>query len=130
MDANDVPPNSSPEPDHGTILSSPTSSAMPYDPPPIYGQEELVRTGPVPSSSFSPALALFASRHRDVINENLEARLQAAGYLPTDDPTYLTPEEWKSEYGVTRLELRRLQDLFSRCVGPYCGSARLLVLIG
>jgi hypothetical protein len=90
---------------------SPSFSATTYDPPPTYGPEESVLQA---SPSFSPELARFASANRDVINESLEARLQAAGYLPTDDPSNLTPEEWKNEYGITRLELRRLQDLYSR----------------
>jgi cell division septation protein DedD len=95
---------------HSTSLFSST----PSDPPPTYGPEDLLRQDRVPASLFSPELAQFASAHRDVINENLEARLQAAGYLPTDDPSRLTAEEWKNEYGITKLELRRLQDLYSR----------------
>lgn len=97
------------------------NSAAPSDPPPTYGHS-LPRDSPHPdptqmrtlSASFSPELVRFASTNRDMINENLEARLQAAGYLPTDDPSNLTPEEWRVEYGITRLELRRLQDLYTR----------------
>jgi hypothetical protein len=63
---------------------------------------------------FSPELARFASANRDAINENLEARLLAAGYLPTDDPSDLTPEQWRNEHGVSRLELNRLKDLYTR----------------
>jgi hypothetical protein len=89
-------------------------SRMPDDPPPTYGLEESVRQDRTLPPLFSPELARFASANRDIINESLEARLQAAGYLPTDDPSNLTPEQWKNEYGVTRLELRRLQGLYTR----------------
>jgi hypothetical protein len=108
-------------------------SITPSDPPPTYGHQDsspLQNIDPAhpqtpthhthtqPQTpiqpSFSLELARFARANRDVINENLEARLQAAGYLPTDDPSRLTPEEWRVEYGVTRLELRRLVDLYTR----------------
>jgi cell division septation protein DedD len=124
----EIPPNI------GRTISvhSSSFSAMPDYPPPIYGLEESVRqerTRPSSSSPepvqvsrtsvtlpplFSPELARFASANRDVINEGLEARLQAAGYLPTDDPNDLTPEEWRNEHGVTKLELNRLKNLYAR----------------
>lgn len=85
-------------------------SDLQLDPPPTYAPEESVRQTP----AFSAALALYASQHRDVINESLEARLQVAGYLPTDDPSNLSSDEWQNDYGVTKLELRRLQDLYSQ----------------
>jgi hypothetical protein len=86
-----------------------------HDPPPIYGVGDLIGQDSVPlASSFSHELARFAVANRDIINENLEARLQAAGYLPTEDPSQLTPEEWKNEHGITKLELMRLQDLYAR----------------
>jgi hypothetical protein len=123
----ETPPNA------GRPLSVHSSSfSMPGYPPPIYGLEESVgqdRTTP-PSSSpelvqsastsralppvFSPELAEFANANRDVINQSLEARLQAAGYLPTDDPNDLPPEEWRNEHGVTKLELNRLKNLYAR----------------
>jgi hypothetical protein len=109
-------------------------STTPSDPPPTYGHQDSsplqhidpthpqtpthTHTHTQPQTpiqpSFSLELARFARANRDVINENLEARLQAAGYLPTDDPSRLTPEEWRVEYGITRLELRRLVDLYTR----------------
>ena len=97
-----------------TSVQSSSFFSTPSDPPPTYGPGDFLRQDGAPSSLFSPELARFASAHRDVINENLEARLQAAGYLPTDDPSRLTAEEWKNEYGITKMELRRLQDLYSR----------------
>lgn len=106
----EIPPNAGPV----SIHSSSFLSRMPDDPPPTYNTEESVRQERTVPRSFSPELALLASANRDVINESLEARLQAAGYLPTDDPSDLTPEQWLDEYGVTRLELRRLQGLYSR----------------
>jgi hypothetical protein len=124
----EIPPNT------GRPLSMQSSSfsAMPDYPPPIYALEESVQQDrtrppslpPEPAStsrtlplSFSPELAQFANANRHVINESLEAKLQAAAYLPTDDPSHLTPEQWRNEHGVTRLELRRLQDLYARRVG-------------
>jgi hypothetical protein len=100
-----------------SLHSSFSGTGMTSDPPPTYGSGSEAPARPdrrTLSSSFSPELARFASANRDVIGENLEARLQAAGYLPTDDPSRLTAEEWKNEYGVTKIELRRLQDLYSR----------------
>ena len=134
-----IPPNSSGGIAIGGGAGRPISlyssffSTTPSDPPPIYGEEDShPQNAPLPdptltqtpfsssrdptrlASSFSPELARFASAHRDVINENLEARLQAAGYLPTDDPSRLTAEEWRVEYGITKLELRRLLDLHTQ----------------
>jgi len=110
---NDLPLTMSPDPVHDMFLRASTLfSDHPYDPPPMYGPEESTRNRP--TFSFSPELAFYASQHRDVINESLEARLQAAGYVPTDDPRRLTPEEWRNEYNVTRTELVRLQDLHAR----------------
>jgi cell division septation protein DedD len=106
-------PNSGDTPRPTSTHSTSLFSSTPSDPPPTYGPEDLLRQDRAPSL-FSPELARFAAAHRDVINENLEARLQAAGYLPTDDPNRLTAEEWRVEYGITKLELRRLQDLYSR----------------
>jgi hypothetical protein len=99
------PPSFSPEPASisGTL-------------PPSFSPElaRFVGTSGILPPVFSPELARFATANRDVINESLEARLQAAGYLPTDDPSKLTAEQWRNEHGVTRLELGRLQDLYTR----------------
>jgi len=98
---------------HLTPAQSPSVySDVPQDPPPTYGPASSVRQ--TAAVSFSAVLALYASQHRDVINESLEARLQVAGYLPTDDPSNLSSDEWQNDYGVTKLELRRLQDLYSQ----------------
>jgi len=84
--------------------------------PPSFSPEpaQSASTSSAPPPSFSPEFARFASANRDVINESLEARLQAAGYLPTDDPSDLTPEHWKNEHGVNMLELNRLKNLYAR----------------
>jgi cell division septation protein DedD len=125
----EISPNSGDTPRLTSTHSTSLFSSTPSDPPPTYGPEDLLRQDRAPSSLFSPELARFAAANRDVINENLEARLQAAGYLPTDDPNRLTAEEWRVEYGITKLELRRLQDLYSRLVGVIslqCGIFRLI----
>lgn len=92
-------------------------SEVPHDPPPIYdtvGEDRIFR--PLPSVPLT--LAQFASANRGMINEDLEARLEAAGYLPTDDPDSLTEQEWK-EHKVTKLELLRLRTLFNRNRASY-----------
>jgi len=124
----EIPPNTG----RPISIHSSSLSAMPDYPPPIYGLEESVRqdrtmppslspelaqfasTSRVQPPSSSPELARFASANRDVINETLEAKLHAAGYLPTDDPNGLTPEQWRNEHGVNRLELNRLKNLYAR----------------
>ncbi|KIM26128.1 hypothetical protein M408DRAFT_196620 [Serendipita vermifera MAFF 305830] len=82
-----------------------------FDPPPIYGSDERIARRP----SMSPALVEFARANRTWISEDLQERLTAAGYLPTDDPDNLTEEEWR-ELGITKLELLRLRALFARTV--------------
>jgi hypothetical protein len=103
-----TPPSFSPE----LVQSATTSRALPnsFSPEPV---QFASTSGTVPPV-FSPELAEFANANRDVINQSLEARLQAAGYLPTDDPNDLTPEEWRNEHGVTKLELNRLKNLYAR----------------
>jgi hypothetical protein len=76
-----------------SIHSSSFFSRMPEDPSLTYGLEESVRQDRTLPPSFSPELARFASANRDIINESLEVKPQAAGYLPTDDSSNLTPEK-------------------------------------
>jgi hypothetical protein len=85
-------------------------------PPPSFSPEpvQVTSTSATLPPSFSAELARYASANRDVINESLEAKLHAAGYLPSDDPNDLTPEQWRNEHGVTRLELNRLKNLYAR----------------
>jgi hypothetical protein len=59
-----------------------------------------------------PALARWANANRAFITHDLEARLEAAGYLPTDDPNNLTEEEWITEHNVTKLEVIRIRALY------------------
>jgi hypothetical protein len=124
----EIPPNIG----RSVSIQSSSFSAMPDYPPPMYALEESVRQDRTRASSsspetvqvastsatlpplFSPELARYASANRDVINESLQARLQAAGYLPTDDPSDMTPEQWRNEHGVNRLELKRLQGFYTR----------------
>ena len=61
----------------------------------------------------SAALARFADSNRGLISEDLEARLTAAGYLPTDDPDNLSEEEWRIVHNVTKLEVMRLRALYA-----------------
>jgi hypothetical protein len=114
LSSSDLPSEIPPNTGRPLSIHSSSFSAIPDYPPPIYGLEESVRQDRTLPASFSPELARFANANRHVINESLEAKLQAAAYLPIDDPSNLTPEQWRTEHGVTRLELRRLQDLYAR----------------
>jgi len=96
----------------GRPLSS--LSGISYDPPPTYGTDAV--PFPAPRPSASAALIAFAQANREFINADLEARLVAAGYMPTDDPDSLTEEEWRENHGITKLELLRLRTLYARYV--------------
>jgi hypothetical protein len=103
-----TPPSFSPQlSQFGSTSRAPAPSSSPE---PV----QVASTSATLPPSFSPELARYASANRDVINESLEAKLHAAGYLPTDDPNDLTPEEWRNEHGVTKLELNRLKNLYAR----------------
>jgi hypothetical protein len=65
-----------------------------------------------------PALADFARANRNLISYDLEAKLAAAGYLPTDDPDNLSEQEWITKYNVTVQELESLRRLYYRSVLP------------
>ena len=58
-------------------------------------------------------LSQWAREHREFISEKLEAKLDAAGYMPADNPDSMTETEWMDTWGVTKLELRRLKALFA-----------------
>ncbi|KAG8840970.1 hypothetical protein FRB91_005480, partial [Serendipita sp. 411] len=53
------------------------------------------------SSTSGQALALYAQENRALITEELEGKLQRAGYHPADDPDAISEDEWKRDYGVT-----------------------------
>jgi hypothetical protein len=61
-----------------------------------------------------PSLAQFASTNRDLITEELESKLRAAGYIQSDDPGLVPVEEWRVHSGVGRLELNRLRQFHNR----------------
>jgi hypothetical protein len=106
-----LPPSFSPQfAQFASTSRAPVPLAPSFSPEPV----QVASTSATLPSSFSPELARFASANRDVINESLEAKLHAAGYLPTDDPNDLTPEEWRNDHGVTKLELNRLKNLYAR----------------
>ncbi|CAG7850076.1 SubName: Full=Uncharacterized protein {ECO:0000313/EMBL:CCA76550.1} [Serendipita indica DSM 11827] len=71
----------------------------------------------VGSSGFvagDAGLSQWARENRHYITEKLEMKLDAAGYVPTDDPDNISEEEWKREWGVTKLELTRMRGLYAR----------------
>ena len=59
-------------------------------------------------------LAEWARARRAQIPVTLEAKLAAAGYVPTDNPNIIPEEVWVREYGVTILELSRIRGLYRR----------------
>ena len=89
-------------------------SVVSTEPPPEYNTGTSI--GSTQSYAVPPvsaALAEFASSNRRLISEDLEARLTAAGYLPTDDPDNLSEEEWRDVHNVTKLELMRIRALYA-----------------
>lgn len=71
----------------------------------------------------SMSLAQFAQENRGVIPEDLEAKLLRAGYTPSDDPDAISEEEWRRDWGVTKLELSRLRALYQRGAQTGTGSS-------
>ena len=67
------------------------------------------------------SLSQYAQENRGVIPEDLEAKLQRAGYAPMDDPDSISEDDWRRDWGVTKLELARLRALYQR--GLHAGSA-------
>ncbi|KAG8758700.1 hypothetical protein FRC14_007544 [Serendipita sp. 396] len=59
-------------------------------------------------------LSQWARENRSYITEKLEMKLDAAGYVPSDDPDNIGEEEWKRDWGVTKLELTRMRALYAR----------------
>ena len=73
------------------------------------------RTSTVPEETAEETgLAEWARTHRAQIPARLEAKLAAAGYVPTDDPNSIPEEEWLREYGVTKFELSRIRALYQK----------------
>ncbi|CAG7850099.1 SubName: Full=Uncharacterized protein {ECO:0000313/EMBL:CCA71990.1} [Serendipita indica DSM 11827] len=75
----------------------------------------LNKTSPVPEGvEEETGLAEWARTHRSQIPARLEAKLAAAGYVPTDNPDSISEEEWLREYGVTKFELARVRTLYQK----------------
>jgi hypothetical protein len=82
----------------------------------MYDNADSYVSGDDDETADPSTLAVFASSHRELISEDLEARLEAAGYLPAVDPNRVTEEEWLSLHNVTKLEVMRLQRLYQMYV--------------
>ncbi|KAG8807378.1 hypothetical protein FRC17_004489 [Serendipita sp. 399] len=98
---------------------------LPYENPrPAAAAPSTVESDTIPtraSSSVGGAfvnadsgLSQWARENRSYVTEKLEMKLDAAGYVPSDDPDNITEEEWKCEWGVTKLELTRMRALYAR----------------
>ena len=64
-----------------------------------------------PNYSGSKALADWANANRNSISPDVEACLARVGYQPDDGPDILTEEEW-AEYGVTKIQLKRIRAIY------------------
>jgi hypothetical protein len=79
---------------------SSSTREIPREPPPVYGN--------------STVLAAWASTNRNVVSKDMESKLLAAGYMPSDNPDIFSEDEWQTRCGITRLELFRLRKLYAR----------------
>ncbi|KAG8857171.1 hypothetical protein FRB91_011647 [Serendipita sp. 411] len=59
-------------------------------------------------------LSRWAEENRVYISEKLEARLELAGYLPTDDPDAISEEDWERKWSVSNTELARLRMIYAK----------------
>jgi hypothetical protein len=66
--------------------------------------------------TYRDIIGLFAAAQRETISPELESRLRAARYLPTDDPSEISAERWRIDHGVTYFELKRLQEIYDTYV--------------
>lgn len=71
-------------------------------------------TSNTPDTLYSNLIGEYSAANRDVISPELEKKLRAARYLPTDNPSDMPAEEWGNLHGVGRFELKRLQELYDR----------------
>lgn len=56
----------------------------------------------------------FCAANRNLISVALENKLRAAHWLPTDDPSEVPAERWRTAYGVEFFELKRIQEAYAR----------------
>lgn len=99
------------------IMSS--SAHVPFDSPPLYQpMEHSSFASPIASpenaTDDNPLLSRFAADNRDLIPPSMERKLHLAGYLPTDNPNLISEEHWETKYGISKLELTRLNEAFKR----------------
>ncbi|KAG8809416.1 hypothetical protein FRC19_005236 [Serendipita sp. 401] len=59
-------------------------------------------------------LSRWAEENRVYISEKLEARLELAGYLPTDDPDAISEEDWERKWSVSNTELANLRMIYAK----------------
>ncbi|KAG8793629.1 hypothetical protein FRC16_010878 [Serendipita sp. 398] len=60
------------------------------------------------------SLSRWARDNRAYITEKLERKLNAAGYSPIDGPDNISEEVWRSKWGVTEFELKKMRALYAR----------------
>lgn len=111
-----------PEYHAGSTNATSTGSPMPVYPDVlrdvgVFGGASSINSASSPSEAvYNDVIGQYAAANRDVINSDLERKLRAARYLPTDNPSDMPAEEWGTRYGVGTFELRRLQELYDRYV--------------
>ncbi|KIM26113.1 hypothetical protein M408DRAFT_330708 [Serendipita vermifera MAFF 305830] len=67
-----------------------------------------------PHYSGSVELTNWFRANRASITDEMEQRLVAAGYMPSNNPDDLTEEEWETKFGITKFELIRLREIYAR----------------
>jgi hypothetical protein len=59
-------------------------------------------------------LGRWAAENRSSVPYELEQKLRAAQYLPSDNPEEISPDVWRDAHGVGHFELKRLQEIYAR----------------
>jgi hypothetical protein len=59
-------------------------------------------------------LGRWAAENRSLVPDELEKKLRAARYLPSDNPDEISPDVWRETHGVGHFELKRLQEIYAR----------------
>lgn len=73
--------------------------------------QRLVRIG-----EAEDELGRWADEHRVYITPELEQKLRSASYSPWYDPDEIPADVWQRQHGIGHYELRRLRELYARCV--------------
>jgi hypothetical protein len=59
-------------------------------------------------------LGRWAAENRSLVPYELEQRLRAAQYLPSDDPDEIAESVWQSVHHIGHFEVKRLREIYAR----------------